>query len=197
MANPTTPYGFQDVNTVEGVSPNFGIVRRPMGASVTASIYIGDPAILTAGLPALATTTGATGAGLVGVFQGFEWPSLSFGGTRRDRAWLGATTDIVAGGQLYCYLSMNPQNKFKARVTGASNNPITNAMLGQLVNFAVGAGPGGNLISTYSIDAATVTATSTTLPWKIYEILGQPNTDPTSPGNEIIVVFNPASFVLI
>jgi hypothetical protein len=197
MANPTTPYGFQDANIVEGASPNFGVVRRPMGASVTASIYAWDPAILTSGLPALATATGATGAGVCGVFQGFEWPSLSFGGTRRDRAWLGATTDIVPGGQLYGFLAMNPQAKFRARVTGASNNPITNAMLGQLVNFAVGAGPGGNLVSTYSIDAATVAATSTTLPWKIYEILGQPNTDPTSANNEIIVVFNPASFVLI
>lgn len=197
MANPTVPYGFQDVNTVEGLSPNFGIVRRPMGASVSASIYQYDPAILTAGLPALATVTGNTGAGICGVFQGFEWQSISFGGTRRERAWLGNSADIVAGGQLYCWLSMNPQAKFKARVTGASNNPVTNAMLGQLVNFAVGSGPGMNLISTYSIDAATVNASSNTLPFKIYEILGQPNTDPTLVNNEVLVVFNPASYVLI
>jgi hypothetical protein len=197
MANPTVPYGFQDVNTVEGLSPNFGIVRRPMGASVSASIYQYDPAILTAGLPALATVTGATGAGVCGIFQGFEWPSVSLGGTRRERAWLGNTADIVAGGQLYCWLSMNQQAKFKARVTGASNNPVTVAMTGQLINFAVGAGPGLNLISTYSVDGATATASSATLPFKIYEVLGQPNTDPTTANNEIIVVFNPASYVLI
>ncbi len=197
MANPTIPYGFRSVGLIDGTAPTFGSVSRSMGASYNVAVYQGDPCILTSGLPALATVTGNTGAGVCGVFQSFTWPSISAGMTIRDRAWLGNIADIVSGGVLTAHIIMNPQAKFQVRVTGASNNPITPAMTGNLINFAVGAGPGNNKVSTYSVDAATETGSSSTLPFKIYEILKPPITDDTVLNNEIIVVFNPASFVLI
>ncbi len=197
MANPTTPYGFQYLGLIDGAAPTFGLVARSMGASYNVAVYRGDPCILTSGLPALATVTGNTGAGVCGVFQGFTWPSIAAGMTIRDRAWLGNTADIVSGGVLTAHIAMHPQAKFQVRSLGASNNPLTIAMTGNLINFAVGAGPGNNKVSTYSADDATETSSSSTLPFKIYEILQPPITDPTVLNNEVIVVFNPASFVLI
>jgi hypothetical protein len=197
MANPTTTYGFRYLGLIDGAPPNFGLVARSMGAAYATAVYQGDPAILTSGLLALATVTGNTGAGVCGVFQSFTWPSISAGMTIRDRAWLGNTADIASGGVVTAHIAMHPHAKFQVRATGASNNPITNAMQGNLINFAVGAGPGNNKVSTYSADAATETSSSSTLPFKIYELLQQPETDPTVLNNEITVVFNPASFVLI
>jgi hypothetical protein len=197
MANPTIPYGFRSVGLIDGGAPTFGLVARSMGASYATAVYQGDPCILTAGLPALATVTGNTGAGVCGVFQSFTWPSISAGMTVRDRAWLGNIADIASGGVLTAHIVMHPQAKFQVRVTGVPNDPVTIPMTGNLINFAVGAGPGNNKVSTYSADSATETSSSATLPFKIFEVLGQPITDPTLANNEIIVVFNPASFVLI
>jgi hypothetical protein len=195
MANPTTPYGFQEVGLIDGVDPTFGMYTGQIAVTNTHTIYANDPAVFAAGYFDVASVTGNTGAGVAGVFVEFSYLSIAMGQRVRNRAWMGNTADIVSGSVITCKVNIHPQAKFKVRATGASNNPITQAMVGNLINFALGAGPGNNLVSTFSADAATETGTSTTLPFKILDLVQQPETDPTLINNEIIVGFNPASFL--
>jgi len=194
VTNPTGSYGFRDVGLIEGADPNFGVITRPI--QVSSTMYQGDPAFQTGGYWAPAATTGASGAGISGVFESFEWPSVAAGRQVYQRYWLGLTTDIQAGGTALARIKVSPQTVFQARVSGASNNPITQAMVGNLVNYT----PNNNLpvsganLSPYTVDATTEVTSSATLPFKIHAIVPAPESDPTSSGNEVQVIFNPASF---
>jgi hypothetical protein len=186
MSNPTTPYGFKYEGVVEGLEPTFGIYTGLISTSNTHSLYQFDPAVLSAGFWDHATVTGTTGAVVNGFFISFDWLSISAGMRVRNRAWLGQTTD-VSGGTINCKVAIGSSLILQARVTGASNNPVTTAMLGEYINFAVGAGPGNNLVSTYSVDGASLESSSTTLPFQIYKIIESPYSDPTSINNDILV----------
>ena len=195
MTNPTGSYGFRDIGLIEGADPNFGVITRPIQASST--IYSGDPGFQTGGYWAPAVTTGGSGAGISGVFESFEWPSVAAQRQVYQRYWLGLTTDVAAGGTAMAKIKVSPQTVFQARVSGTANNPITQAMVGNLVNYT----PNNNLpvtganLSPYTIDANTETGSSSTLPFKIHAIVQAPESDPTSSGNEVQVIFNPLSFV--
>jgi hypothetical protein len=194
VTNPTGSYGFRDVGLIDGADPNFGVVTRPIQASST--MYSGDPCFQTGGYWAPAVTTGASGAGISGVFESFEWPSIAAGRQVYQRYWLGLSTDIAAGGTAMAKIRTHEKTVFQARVSGASNNPITQAMVGNLVNYT----PNNNLpvtganLSPYTVDATTEVASSATLPFKIHAIIQPPESDPTSAGNEVQVIFNPLSF---
>jgi hypothetical protein len=108
----------------------------------------------------------------------------------RNRAWLGNTADLVAGSVVSCKVRMHPHLVIRGKVTGASNNPIVQGNIGWGINFALGAGPGANLVSTFSFDAATVNATLGSLPFKIYGLVQPPASDPASLNNDILAVFN-------
>ena len=194
MTNPTTPYGFKYDGLVEGLEPNFGVYSGNIATTNTHSLYQGDPAIFAAGYFDHATTTGTTGAPIAGIFISFSWLSISAGMRIYQRAWLGQTSDIVSGGDVSCKIAIGSNLILQARVTGASNNPIVQANVGEFINFATGSGPGNNLISTYSIDATSLESTSTTLPFQIYKIIQPPFTDPTAANNEILVSL--ANYVL-
>jgi hypothetical protein len=200
MTNPTQPYGFSNLALIDGSDASFGIITRPLSSTNTHSIYRGDPAVFSAGYYDVASATGATGAGVAGIFEEFTWPSISAGMTVRTRAWLGNTADIVAGGTLSAKIAIHPQLVMQAKVTGGvtgTSNPITQAMVGQFCNFGQVTGPGNNLVSTFSVDAGTVTGTggvTATLPFKIHGLVQPPNSDPTSYDNDVYLIFNPASF---
>lgn len=186
MTNPATPYGFKYEGVYEGLEPNFGIYAGQISLSNTHSLYQFDPAVFSAGYWDHATVTGTTGAVVNGFFIDFDWLSLSAGMRVRNRAWLGQTAD-VSGGTINCHVAIGVNLVLQARVTGASNNPIVQANVGSYINFALGAGPGNNLVSTYSVDAASLESSSTTLPFQIYKIIQPPYSDPTSINNDILV----------
>jgi hypothetical protein len=196
MTNSATPYGFYDNGLIDGGEPTFGIYTGSIGASNTSSIYQNDPAIFAAGLFSVGSTTGATGAAVAGIFEAFEWLSISAGMRVRTRAWLGQTADIVANSVVNCKIRMHPNAVMRAKVTGTTtNNPVTQSLIGYACNFTPGAGPGANLVSTFSIDATTLTATSTTLPFKVYGLVNAPASDPTSANNDVFVIWNNQSLI--
>jgi hypothetical protein len=187
MTNPVTPYGFKYEGLYEGIEPTFGIYTGQISVSNTHSLYQFDPAVFSAGYWDHATVTGTTGAVVNGFFIGFDWLSISAGMRVYNRAWLGQTADLVANSTISCKVAIGVNLIVQARVTGASNNPIVQANVGSYINFAVGAGPGANLVSTYSIDATSLESSSTTLPFQIYKLIQPPYSDPTSANNDILV----------
>lgn len=187
MSNPSTPFGFTEDGLSDGISPNFGMYEGFISPSNTHAIYGGDVAApISGGYYDLATVVFG-GEPIGGIFEpSFEWPSISFGGTYRGRAWLGNIADVVAGGVIKCKINMNRLARFHVRSNGAA---ITQANVGSNANFATGATPGNNLISTQSLAASTIGA-GLSLPFTIIKIDPNPPSDPTASYNTVVVGFN-------
>lgn len=190
MSNPSTPFGFEYFGLVEGTSPNFGVKTVQISPSNTNSIYGGDVAkVISGGYYDVAAEIGG-GAAIGGVFlPDFIWQSKSQQMTVRSRAWLGATNDIVAGGILSAKLVISRDALFKVRSNGSSGAAVAQTNVGNNVNFAVGSTPGNNLISSFSIDDS-VLGSGASLPFTVYSIVQQPESDPTALYNIVLVRFN-------
>ncbi len=191
MANPSVNFGFQPLGLFDGVSPNFGVFQVSLGASNTHTIAQGDVAgVITAGLYDRATASGG-GAAIGGVFWGsFEWYSKSAGRKLFSPIWLGQTTDILVG-VVTAHIIYHPHARFKVRTRGTLSRAIA-LTDGPNINFNVGAGAGANNISTYNADDADM-GSGASLPFRILDLVQQPESDPSSTFNEIIVGFNNAS----
>lgn len=190
MSNQNAPYGFRYVGLIDGSAPNFGIRTVQLSPTNNHSIYGGDvAAAISAGYYDVATEVGG-GAAIGGVFlPDFIWQSKSNQTTMRSRAWLGNSADIVAGGTLTAKVVVHPHALFQVRSNGSTGAAVSQANIGDNINFAVGAGPGNNLISTFSADQSDEGA-GASLPFRIYGLVQAPVTDPTALYNEIFVVFN-------
>jgi hypothetical protein len=190
MSNPSTPFGFAETGLLDGISPNFGVYTGQIAVNNAHSIFGGDvAAVLAGGYYDYAAEVGG-GAQIGGVFlPDFVWQSISFGGTYRGRAWLGNTADVVAGGSIICKVVINSQAKFRVRTNGAGGVIIGQTNIGSNINFARGATPGNNQISTYSADCADMGA-GASLPFRITGIVPNPPSDPTSLYDMIEVMFN-------
>lgn len=190
MANPSTPFGFAYQGLLDGSSPNFGFVTVQINPTNANHIYGGDVAgVISGGYFDVAAVVPG-GAPIGGIFLPyFEWQSVAAGMTVRKRAWLGATGDIAAGGTLTAKLVMNPQALFRVRASGTSAAAIPATSVGLNGNFAVGAGPGNNLISTFSLGDLTLGA-GPSLPFTIYSIDQPPVSDPTATYNTLVVRLN-------
>lgn len=180
MSNPSTPFGFAEIGLEDGISPNFGVYTGYINPANGHSIYGGDvAAVLAAGYYDYAAEVGG-GEQIGGVFlPEFEWVSISAGMTVRNRAWLGNTADVVAGGTVSCKVVINPQAKFLVRTNGYTGIVLTQANVGSNINFSRGATPGNNQISTYAADLADYGAGASE-PFRITRVLG---TGPTAAGN--------------
>lgn len=189
MANPSTPFGFQYQGLLDGSSPNFGFVTVSISAANTNSIYGGDVAKpISGGYFDVATEIGG-GEPIGGVFlPDFSWLSRTAGQRIRSRAWLGNTADI-SGGVVTAKLVMNPQALFRVRSLGSTAAAVAATSVGSNANFNVGAGPGNNLVSTFSLDEATL-GVGVALPFTIYSIDQAPVSDPTAVYNTLVVRFN-------
>jgi hypothetical protein len=190
MSNPSTPFGFQYLGLIDGGPPNFGVKTVQLSSTNAHKIYGGDvAAVISGGFYDVATVTGG-GAPIGGIFlPDFVWQSVSQQQTVRQRAWLGNFADIVAGGVVTCRVVINPNAVFRARTTGTTGAAVTQANVGSNINFNVGAGPGNNLISTFSADDGTI-GSGASLPFRIYNIVPNPPSDATSVYDQIDVIFN-------
>ena len=189
MSNPSTPFGFEPIGLIDGVSPNFGIRTVQLATTNAHKIYQYDvAAAIAAGYYDVATEVGG-GAPIGGIFLEFKWQSVSQAMTVRSRAWLGNTADIVAGGTLEAKIMTARDATFRVRSLGSTGAAIAQASVGSNANFSVGAGPGNNLVSTFSLDDGTIGA-GPSLPFTIIGIEQAPTSDPTANYNVVQVRFN-------
>lgn len=188
MANPNVLFGFQPVGLIDGTSPTFGLKTVQLAANNAHSIYQGDvAAAISGGYYDVATEVGG-GAAIGGVFWSFSWLSKSQGRVR-GRAWLGLTGDLVAGTVIEAKVIIDRDALFRVRSAGTGGAAVGQTNIGQNCNFTVGAGPGNNLVSTFGLDDVTL-GSGASLPFTVYDLEQQPDTDPTSLYNIVTVRFN-------
>lgn len=187
MANTSAPFGFQQVAGT-GSTPTYENVAIPIASTNTTAIFRNDPVSLNTTTGFLEQATAGT-APLAGVFAGCKYSSVSRNGqTVWSSYWPGA--DAVAG-SVEGYVINDPNARFQCQVSGAS--PITQANVGENVQFALGT---GNTATGYSGASALFSslATTATLPFKIDAVVttppGQNGTDVSTALNFIIVRFN-------
>lgn len=193
MTNTLSPSGFREYGTTDGITGNFGM-QVGKCLYTTGPLFSGDPLVISAGYLAAASVTGNTGAAVAGVAKSFSWTSIAQGRTVRQNYYPG--NDSVGNADVTVHYTKSIGALFQVQVTSSSagtavGGPITQARVGYAINFATGAGGNTlNQMSSFSVDNSTTTATSTTLPFYIYALVGAPVTDPTSAGNLVIVGFN-------
>ena len=166
--NPNAPFGFRKVTSADGVAPNYGVKHGLIVRTGNVAIFAGDPVLpLSAGYYTLATTTGATGAAIGGIVNGFSWPSLTQGRRVYSKYWPG-TGAAESGDDVD--VEVETEGIFEVQcVLG----PVTQVSVGRFANFAVGSGGrtfGAGNASSYSLDDATINATAGSLPFEIYRL---------------------------
>ncbi len=193
MANSSVAYGFRSVGLIDGSSPNFGVNRQLLiNPAAAQKMFYGDVLLpIAGGYFAPFTVEVAGGAPVGGIADGlFAWQSVNARMTLRQNWWPGVAGDVVAGGVLSLSAVTNPQTVFQVRSAGTSGGPVTAAQIGQNVNLFIGTGGNTlNGLSSMAIDDATIGA-GPSLPFKIYGLVGAPQSDPTSIYNEVLVIFN-------
>lgn len=197
MANVSAPYGFRQVGTIDGFTPNYAPSQRRILKTNTTPIFKGDVVVqLSSGYIALATP-GTTQ--IAGIFDGCEYLSISQGRTVRSPFWPGndAQLDVAA------FVIDSPNSVFQ--VQSGNGGPIVLADVGQNINFNAGAG--GNTFTGFSgqfADFATLSPSTTTLPFRVINFAGNSGyvtgdgppaivgngSDGTTAFNTIYVVFN-------
>ena len=187
MANTFAPFGFSQ-NRGTGSAPTYEQVVAPVAYN-TANIFYGDPVFrLSDGSVAGVTTGPGPGTGvLAGIFVGCKYLSVSQKRTVWSNWWIGS--DVVSGNTVEAYLVNDPNAQFLVQSSGGSG--ITQAMIGQLIQFAYGTGNTASGISGAYIDATSVGSTST-LPFRVVSLtfpVGS-NTALTGQYNYAIVAFN-------
>jgi hypothetical protein len=196
MANTNNPYGFRQVGTVDGFTPNYAPSQRRILKTNTTAIFKGDCVVQLATGYITVATPGTTQ--ISGIFDGCEYLSISQGRTVRSPFWPGsdALLDVAA------FVIDSPNSVFQ--VQSGNGGPVTLASVGSNINF--NAGTGGNTFTGFSgqfADFATIGVTAT-LPFRIINFAGNSGyvtgdgppaivgngSDGTTAFNTIYVTFN-------
>ena len=187
MANTFAPFGFSQ-NRGTGSAPTYEQVPA-LVAYNTANIFFGDPVFrLSDGSVAGVTTGPGPGTGvLAGIFVGCKYLSVSQKRTVWSNWWIGS--DVASSNTVEAYLINDPNAQFLVQSSGGSG--ITQAQLGQLVQFAYGTGNTASGISGAYIDATSV-GNTTTLPFRIVSLTTPVGSATALTGqyNYAIVAFN-------
>jgi len=183
MANLNTPFGFLQSRGT-GSSPTYEQVTALIAANNNTPIFYGDP---------VSFVTPATGyiqqavpgtATLAGIFIGCKYQSVSQKHVVWSRYWPGSD----ANGDVEAYIINDPNAQFLVQ---GGNVAITNAQIGQLIQFAVGI---GNTATGSSGAYVQGTGSAATLPFRIVALEtfppGAPGTDATTAYNRVFVAFN-------
>ena len=177
MANVLTPFGFQHVGYMEGVTPSYGFRKRRIALGNTNPIFHGDPVVsLSTGYIAQASSITVQ---VAGVFESCEYVSVSQ--QRKIRSWYWPGSD--AQFDVDCYIIDAAGAYFKAQANGI---PILLTSVGNNVGFFIatggstapvaGSGQGNtvNQISGSLLDSANTNggqpATTATLPFRIVRL---------------------------
>jgi len=164
MANTFAPYGFRATALLGYGSPNYAVSQRRILKTNSTAIYKGDPVVqLSSGYIAQATA-GTTQ--IAGIFDGCEYLSVSQGRTVRSPYWPGSD----AAADVACFIIDDPTAVFA--VQSGNGGPIVLADVGQNINFAIGTGNTANGISGAYADFATLSPSTTTLPFRVLNFAG-------------------------
>lgn len=194
MANVAGPFGFLQRGTNSG-PVNFSENHNPpyrIAAGYATAIYYGDAVRMNVSGPTGFIEQWANGDGatatkiLVGIFVGCQYFSTSRQTTWFSRYWPGSD----ATGDVSAYVVDDPNAQFMVQAGGAS--AITQASIGQTADIV--ATPVGNNTTYQSGMSLAAPTTTVTLPFKVVNIIasppGAPNTDLTTPFNNVVVTMN-------
>ena len=188
MANTNAPFGFSQYKGT-GSAPTYEQVTGLINYN-TANIFFGDPiAHLSDGSVAGITTSALPGTvPLAGIFVGCKYLSVSQKRTVWSNYWPGS--DMASGNFAEAYIVNDPNAQFIVQSSGGSG--ITQAMVGQNIQFAYGTGNTSSGLSGAYVDAATADRTVTTLPFKIVSLVTPVGSSSPTTGqyNTVVVAFN-------
>jgi hypothetical protein len=196
MSNTNNPYGFRLISYLDGQSPNYAPTQRRVLKTNSTPIFKGDPCVqLNTGYIAQATA-GTTQ--IAGIFDGCEYLSISQGRTVRSPYWPGtdAALDVAA------FIIDSPTAVFQ--VQSGNGGPVVLADVGENINFGLGTGNTFTGQSGAYADFATLSPSTTTLPFRVINFAGNSGyvtgdgppaivgngSDGTTQYNTIYVTFN-------
>lgn len=188
MANTFAPFGFaQDSGT--GSAPTYEMVTRQV-ALTAGAIYSGDPVTSLSDGTIAQSTAGTTQ--IAGIFYGCKYVSAALGREVWSPYWPGSGS-ALAGTTVEAYIVNDPNAQFVVQ-SGNAGTAVGLADVGANINFAVGTGSALTGRSGAYANQATISPTTTTLPFRIVGLVTSPpganGTDTASNGNWIYVAFN-------
>lgn len=163
----------------------FGMSTRLIKGTSTQAVYRGDLLIWDGGNAGFVTANTSPGTGvIVGVAWGFKYLQSGQGGCTVpwNNYFPGSG---VASGDVEVQVIDDPNAIFRAQCGATA---LTQANVGQNVQAVYAVGNTSSGLSGMYLN--TTTASTSTLPFQVYNILGVPVTDNTSAYNQIEVVFN-------
>lgn len=191
MANTLAPFGFRHIGFLSGGAPDYQQQTRVIQSTYSTKIYFGDPVQKSsAASPYIVQGVGGTAAAgtaiIQGIFVGCKYtPSGGLGIPQWLPYWPGA-----ASADAEAYIIDAPDALFLVQ---ALQTAITSANVGELFGFNTGTGSTtGGGFSGATLDQATATTITTTLPFKmvsLYQGVGN-GSDVTTNYNWVVVAFN-------
>ena len=185
MANTNAPFGFRQSFRVPGAGSDFGTTSYLIKGTSTTPVYRGDPVIWDGGNAGYVTTTASPStATIVGIADGFSYLQTGQGGV--SVPWNNYFPGSgVASGDVTVQVIDDPNAIFEVQCGATA---LTQADVGANVQYVAGTGNTSSGLSGAYLN--TSTATTNTLPFQVYAILGTPVTDNTSAYNIVQVTYN-------
>jgi hypothetical protein len=188
MANTFAPFGFSQTSGT-GSSPTFEQVERQIGSTASA-IYTGDPVTSQSDGTVAVSSAGTTQ--IAGIFVGCKYVSAATNQITESAYWPGSGS-ALSGTTIYAYIVNDPNAQFICQ-SGNAGTAVGLADVGANVNFALGTGSALTGRSGAYANQATISPSTTTLPFRILSLVTSPpganGTDTASNGNWIVVGFN-------
>lgn len=192
MANTFAPFGFAVAGRMDGAAWSANQTRYPILATQTNVMYTGDPVTLE-GDGYIDIFTPGTVA-FLGIFNGCTYISSSQGKMVFSPRFPGA--DVVTGTEVWAFIIDDPAAQFYVQTGWSAGTPAaaTQAMVGANAQFAYGTGSTYTGQSGAYLDLNTTPTTTSTLPFRITELVTQPpganGTDTATAYNWVKVMFN-------
>lgn len=185
MANIQAPFGFRPALRYDGVALNFAAKRYLIASNNSSVICRGDPVKLlsTGFVDVLAPGTTA----VLGIFWGCEYQDSVFQRSVWLPSWQAPTT-VVSGSQPICWVFDDPNMIFEVQSGNSASTAtaITQGNVGNNIQFAGQSTPNTAGYSQAYADQNTLTTTST-LPFRIWDLGNRIGNDNTSAFNTILV----------
>jgi hypothetical protein len=167
MANPYAPFGFRVTKLIGSEAPNYAYNDFPIPVGYSQSIAFGDPVTLSGGYLNLYQKGGS---GIVGIFIGCQLPTSQ----GLNMPWTGYypanyTSPYPNPGPVVGRVVTDPQMIFEVQVNGG---PVGQSSIGSYIDLYAGSSGQPTLagMSVAAVDPTTISATATTLPFKIVGI---------------------------
>lgn len=190
MANTNAPFGFRQYSG-NGSAPTYEQVPVRIAYNAT-NIFFGDPVSPDSSGYVVQASAGTTQ--IAGIFVGCQYLSVSQKRTVWSNYWPGS--DVASGNVVTGYIVNDPNAKFVAQVGGSSSVGAATTDINANVQFAIGTGNTANGISGAYVDISVTPTTTSTLPFRLVDLVTAP---PGAPGTEagaynwVIVAFNNVS----